>query len=318
MIYSRLIAYGSYLPEDVRSNDDLAKVVDTSDEWIVKRTGIKSRRIAAQDETTSVIAAKALEDALSRFKLNASDLDGIIVATTTPDDIFPSVASKVQGAVLQSSAFSFDVNAVCCGFIYALIVADGLIKSGAAKRIAVIGAEVMSRIMDWNDRSTCVLFGDGAGVFILEASEELGILASNFYSDGRYGSILSASYVYDNIGVPSPKVHMEGKEVFRHAVSKMIESSEDVLKKGNKELKDVDWLIPHQANHRILAAVAEKIGIDESKLVSTVAKHANTSAASIPLAFVDCASRGLIKSGQVVLMPAVGGGLTWGSVLMKV
>jgi len=202
--------------------------------------------------------------------------------------------------------------------VYALIVADSLIKTGAAKRIAVIGADVMSRIMDWSDRTTCVLFGDGAGVFVLEASDKVGILASNFHSNGEYASILSASYASEDGCRTSPKIHMEGKEVFKHAVAKMIESSKDVLQKSDMSLSDVDWLIPHQANHRILRAVADKLGLDESKLVSTVADHANTSAASIPLAFTEYASRGFIKEGHVVLMPAVGGGLTWGSILMKV
>lgn len=309
MSYSRLIAYGSYLPSECRSNADIAKTLDTSDEWITKRTGIKIRHIAV-DEKTSDLASKALINAMNAFSVDPESLDGIIVATTTPDITFPSVAAFVHGKVLNtSSAFSFDINAVCCGFIYALIMADSLIKSGAAKRIAVIGAETMSSILDWTDRSTCVLFGDGAGAFILEKSETPGILAHNFHSNGKYVDLLKAEQ--------SNGVHMDGREVFKQAVEKMVESSLDTLNKAGMTVDDVDWLLPHQANQRILVAVADKLGISEEKLVSTISKHANTSAASIPLAFTEYAKSNRIKAGDTILMPAVGGGLTWGSVLIK-
>lgn len=316
-IYSKIIGSGSYLPEKVVLNTDMEKIVDTSDEWISERTGIKRRHIAADNEYTSDMALKALQNALKSADLEANDLDGIIVATTTPDQIFPSTATILQGKLgANNSSFSMDVNGVCAGFVYALSIANSMILSGSAKRIAVIGAETMSRIVDWKDRATCVLFGDGAGAFILEVSNTPGILSSNIASDGGSKDILCVE------GGPSrgnmdAKIVMNGREVFKQAIEKMASSSAKALKDAYLSIDDVDWLIPHQANQRILNAVATRVGAPMEKLISTISEHANTSAASIPLAFDKACRAGDIKDGNVVLLSAFGAGTTWGSIVLR-
>lgn len=316
-IYSKIISSGSYLPEKVLLNTDMEKMVDTSDEWISDRTGIKMRHIAADEEYTSDMALKAVQNALRSADLEANDLDGIIVATTTPDQIFPSTATILQGKLgVNTNAFSMDVNGVCAGFVYALSIANSMIISGSAKRIAVVGADTMSRIVDWKDKTTCVLFGDGAGALILEASQTPGILSSNIASDGSCRDILCVE------GGPSrgnmdAKVVMNGREVFKHAIEKMASSSAKALKDAYLSIDDVDWLIPHQANQRILTAVATRVGIPMGKLISTISEHANTSAASIPLAFDQAFKDGKIKEGNIVLLSAFGAGTTWGSIALR-
>lgn len=315
----KIIATGSYLPEKIVSNDDLAKTVETSNEWIVERTGIKQRHIAALGEFTSDIATEAAKKALQLAKINAEEIDAIVLATTTPDLTFPSTATIVQAKLGAKNAFAFDVQAVCSGFVYALNVANNFIKAGQAKNVLVIGADILSRIVDWQDRNTCVLFGDGAGAVILQAvldDGESGILGCSLYSDGSLTDILKTSggaAFNQKIGV----IEMAGREVYKHAVEKMTKSVFDLLSKCEKEIKDVDWLVPHQANARILSAVASRLGISEEKVVLTVAKHANTSAASIPLALDFAARQGQFKQGDLLVLEALGGGLTWGSALLK-
>lgn len=319
MTKSKIIAEGSYLPKKVVTNTDLMATIETSDEWIVERTGIKSRHVAAENELTSDLAVAALNDALKRYDIDASSLDAIIVATTTPDQIFPSTASIVHGKMeLQDTCFSFDIAAVCSGFIYALSIADSMIKSGSAKRIAVIGAETMSRVLDWKDRATCVLFGDGAGVMILEASEnDTGILGYNLFSDGSCRDILKVDGGV-SAGQMDAKILMNGREVFRNAVEKMASSSASLLALQGLSIDDVSWVVPHQANQRILDAVATRLKLPQEKLISTVATHANTSAASIALAYSQSVRTGKIKSGDLIMLSALGAGLTWGSLLLRV
>lgn len=313
MTQSVIIGTGSYLPEKVLTNDDLSKLVDTNDAWIRERTGITQRQIAGEGESTSHMAIKAAEAALLAAKLTAADIDGIVVATSTPDSTMPSVATKVQAALGVSRGAAVDVAAACTGFIYALSVAHGWLMAGISKRVLVIGAETMSRIIDWNDRGTCILFGDGAGAVVLEAQEntERGIKAISLEAAGEFGPLLGT-----NGGVSSTKtaghLFMEGQEVFRHGVEKMANVTTETLKKANLELKDVDWLVPHQANARMIRMIGRTLRVAEGKCVVTVDKHANTSAATIPLA-LDVASRdGRIKKGDLVAMPALGAGLTWG------
>lgn len=319
MIKSKFIGCGAYLPKKVLTNDDLSHLVDTTDEWITTRTGIKKRHIVEDGETTSDLAAQALQQALIDFKIDKNSIDGIIVATTTPDIIFPSTASLVQKKVGITKGFAFDLNAVCSGFVYALVTADGLIKSGAAKRIAVIGAETMSRIVDWKDRSTCVLFGDGAGVFIIEATneKEKGIISSVLEADGNLSEILIVNGGVSK-GCFDAKIFMNGKEVFKHAVEKMSAVTLAVLEKSGLSINDIDWLIPHQANIRIMDAMADRIGLSKEKVVATVDIHANTSAATIPLAFDHYYKQGLIKSGQTLALTALGAGITYGGIVMRV
>ena len=315
---------GSYLPEKTLTNFDLEKMVDTTDEWIFQRSGIKERRIAADDQFTSDLAIKAAKDALSKSDLNGEDIDGVIVATTTPDNTFPPVAVKVQQALGLQKGPAFDVQAVCSGFVYALATADGMIKSGVAKRFLVIGAEKMSSIVDWEDRRTCVLFADGAGAVILESDntskgtlEDRGIISSHLHANGKHAEILKTTG-----GVSSNQkagtIEMEGKDVFKYAVKYLSEVVGEVLEHNNIESSQIDWLVPHQANIRIIEGTAKKLGMSMDKVIVTVNKHGNTSAASIPLALSEAINDGRIKKGDLVLLEALGGGLTWGANLIRI
>jgi len=317
-IHSKISATGSYLPKKILLNSELAKTVETSDEWIMDRTGIKQRHVASEGELTSDIATHAVLKTLEKAGKKAEEIDLIIVATTTPDLTFPATATTVQAKIGAINAFAFDIQAVCSGFVYALATADNFIKSGQVKNALVIGAETLSRIVNWKDRNTCVLFGDGAGAVLLEATSEenCGIIASDLHSDGTLNSLLKTT------GGPSLNqqtgfIEMAGKEVFKHAVEKMSKSVLSVLEKAGLTSKDIDLLVPHQANARILNAVAARLEIPEEKVVLTVQDHANTSAASIPLALDYANSQGRIKKGDVIVLEALGGGLTWGSVVLR-
>jgi 3-oxoacyl-[acyl-carrier-protein] synthase III len=313
---------GAYLPDRIVTNDELAKKVDTSDEWIQQRTGIKQRHIAADGEFTSHLAIKASERALAHAGLNASDLDLIILATATPDETFPATATRVQAALGMTKGAAFDVQAVCAGFVYAVSVADSMIKSGAASTALVIGAETFSRILDWNDRGTCVLFGDGAGAVVLEAQRQpgtpsdRGILTTHLRSDGQHKSKL-----YVDGGPSSTQtvgfLRMEGREVFKHAVGMITDVIVDAFEATGTTANDIDWFIPHQANKRIIDASAHKLHIAPQKVVLTVDQHGNTSAASIPLAMSAAVADGRVKKGDLVLLEAMGGGFTWGSALLR-
>jgi 3-oxoacyl-[acyl-carrier-protein] synthase-3 len=316
-IRSQLVGWGAYLPERVLTNDELARRVDTSDAWIRQRTGIGERRIAAEGEFCSDLAAKAAAAALARAGIAAAELDLLIVATTTPDNTFPSTATRVQAKLGMSGGAAFDVQAVCSGFIYALAVADNFIKAGQARTAAVIGAETFSRILDWEDRGTCVLFGDGAGAVVLRAGDGArGVLSTHIHSDGRHYDIL-----YVDGGPSSTQttgyVRMEGKEVFRHAVTRLAEAVDEALAANKLTARDVDWLVPHQANRRIIDSMGRKLSLPPEKVVVTIERHANTSAASIPLALAEAADDGRIQPGHLVLMEAMGGGLTWGASLVR-
>ena len=322
-IKSIIKSTGAYLPKKVVTNKDLEKIVDTTDEWIEQRSGIKERRIAADDQTTADLAIEAARDMLNGSGLDPVDIDGIIVATTTPDQTFPAVAVKVQAALEIPAGMAFDVQAVCSGFIYALSVADNFIKSGQNKRIMVIGAEKMSSIIDWNDRTTCVLFADGAAGVILEAQDvssdsvgERGIHSTHLYANGEGKDLL-----YTDGGTSSTKtaghVIMHGRDVFKQAVSCMASVVEEAIEENNITADDVDWLVPHQANIRILEGTAKKLGLSMDKVVVTVDRHGNTSAASIPLALHEAVSDGRISEGHLLLLEAMGGGLTWGSALVR-
>jgi len=312
---------GHYLPERVVTNAELEKTVDTTDEWIKSRSGIAQRHFAAEGQTTSDLATFAAKAALEAAGLSASDLDALVVATSTADLTFPSAATMVQAKLGMEQGFAYDVQAVCAGFVFALSNANALILSGQAKRVMVIGAETFSRILDWNDRSTCVLFGDGAGALILEAvegsgsSDDRGILSVDLNSDGRHKDIL---YVDGGVSTGSTgHLRMSGKEVFRHAVEKLAATGEVALQKAGLGADDVDWIVPHQANIRIIKSTAQKMGVEMDRVVTTVAEHGNTSAASIPLALSVGVSRGQIKPGDLVLTEAIGGGLAWGSVVLR-
>ncbi|WP_342260109.1 beta-ketoacyl-ACP synthase III [Candidatus Tisiphia endosymbiont of Metellina segmentata] len=313
----KILGCGAYLPERIVSNAELSLSVDTNDEWIRSRTGILQRHIAGNDEYTSHLALKASQNALDDAGLKASSIDLIITCSTTPDNSFPSIASKLQGYLGLNNVPSFDLQAVCSGFVYGLHVADSLIESRKYRTILLVGAEKMSSLLDWSDRTTCVLFGDGAGTVILQYSEDSsGIIDSNIYSDGRYFDIL-----YTDGGVStdgkSGKIKMKGREVFRHAVEKMSKSAEDILHNNNFTIDDVNYFIPHQANIRIIDAVIERLKINPSKVVKTVVQHANCSAASIPLALASLKSYANIKKGDILLFTAIGAGITWGSVLIR-
>ncbi len=315
-INSKIIATGSYLPEKFLTNFDLEKSVETTDSWIVERTGIKKRHIAAENELTSDIATKAAQSALTKAGISANEIDMIVLATTTPDLTFPATATTVQAKLGANHAFAFDIQAVCSGFVYAISVADNFIKSGQVKNVLVIGADTLSRIVDWTDRNTCVLFGDGAGAVILQATtEDRGIIASNLHSDGSLNSILKTSGGTSN--QKTGFIEMSGKEVFKHAVEKMSKSVLSALEQAGLTTKDIDLLVPHQANARILNAVATRLDLDSEKVIMTVENHANTSAASIPLALDFANSQNRIKSGDIVVLEALGGGLTWGSVVVR-
>ena len=322
MIRSVVQGCGSYLPARVVTNADLAKTMDTSDEWIQQRTGIRQRHIAADGEMTSHLALKASERALEHAGLKASDLDLIVLATATPDETFPATATRVQAALGMTKGAAFDVQAVCAGFVYGLSVADSLIKNSLASTALVIGAETFSRILDWDDRGTCVLFGDGAGAVVLKAeqgtgtSADRGVLANALHSDGRQHDIL-----YVDGGPSSTRttgfLRMEGKEVFKHAVVNMAAVVGEVLAKAGFETKDIDWLVPHQANKRIIDGTGRKLGLPPERVVVTVDRHANTSAASIPLALDAAVKDGRIKKGDLLLLEGIGGGLAWGASLVR-
>ncbi len=317
-VKSKIISTGSYLPKKFLTNYDLEKTVDTTDSWIFERTGIKKRHLAEENELTSDIAFEAAKRALENSGLKAEDIDMIILATTTPDLTFPATATKVQAKLNANSAFAFDIQAVCSGFVFAMATADNFIKSGQVKNALVIGADILSRIVDWKDRNTCVLFGDGAGAVVLQATteESSGIISSDLHSDGSLNDILKTS------GGPSSNqksgfIEMAGKEVFKHAVDKMSKSVIAALKKANLKVSDIDLLVPHQANARILSAVANRLELSEEKIILTVESHANTSAASIPLALDYAVKNNRVKKGDLVVLEALGGGLTWGSVVLK-
>jgi 3-oxoacyl-[acyl-carrier-protein] synthase-3 len=314
-----IIGVGSYLPKKVLTNNDLAHMMDTTDEWITTRTGIKQRQIAAEGEYTSDLAAHAVKAALDNSGLKPDDLDGLIVATSTPDVIFPSTACIVQSKIGMEKGFAMDMNAVCAGFIYAMITADSLLKTGQCTRIAVVGAETYSRIVDWEDRSTCVLFGDGAGALILQKAEdqENNILGGELYANGKLGDILKVCGGI-SVGNYEAKLQMNGQEVFKNAINSMSKSAQNLLAKNKITVNQLDWVIAHQANQRILDSVAEKIGLPHEKMVSTISKHANTSAASIPLALDDYMKSGKIQKGDLVLMTGFGAGLAWGSLLVRI
>ncbi|WP_448128744.1 beta-ketoacyl-ACP synthase III [Wolbachia pipientis] len=313
---SFILSTGSYLPRKMLSNNEIASIVETSDEWIRQRTGIVQRHIADEGELTSDLAVNAAKSAIEKAKISVDEIDLIIVATTTPDKTFPSCATIVQSKLKCKNAFAFDVQAACSGFIYAVTVADSLIKSNNRIKYAlVIGAEIMSRIVDWEDRSTCVLFGDGAGAVVMKSEMgRSGIISTNLYSDGNV-DILCTNGGISSTG-DSGKICMNGREVFKHAVDKLTASVEETLKCNNLKITDIDWLIPHQANIRIIEAVVKKLDFPIEKVINTVDKHANTSAASIPLALDYAIQESKIKSGNLALLISIGAGLTWGSVLL--
>ena len=317
MSYSRITGCGGYLPARVMLNAELEEMVETSDEWIRTRTGIRQRHIAAATETTSQMSVEAARGALAMAQLEPETLDLIIVATTTPDLIYPSVACLVQQQLGQrNGAPAFDVQAVCSGFVYALTVADQFIRNGGATRALVIGADINSRILDWSDRSTCVLFGDGAGAVILEQHETPGIYNSRLHADGRYSDCLK---VPSGVSKPTddPYIRMAGGEVFKFAINVMSSVVEETLADTGLDIHDVDWLVPHQANQRIIDATVKKLGMSPDKVILTVAEHGNTSAASIPLAMHTGITSGRIKQGDILLLEAMGGGFTWGAVVLK-
>lgn len=319
MQYAKILGTGSYLPANRVSNDDLAQKVDTSDEWITTRTGIKFRHIAAEHEKTSDLAVHAANRALESAGLTANDLDMIIVATATPDMQFPSTATIVQQKLgITNNCSAFDVQAVCAGFMYALTTANAYIKSGMAKRVLVIGAEVFSRILDWNDRTTCVLFGDGAGAVILGASEEVGIIHSKLRADGNYLDLLNVPVqIADGQICGSPYLKMDGPGVFKFAVKMLAKVAEEVLEESGHTAEQIDWLVPHQANKRIIDATAKHLNLPSEKVILTVQDHGNTSAASIPLALDSGIRSGQIKRGQTLMLEGIGGGFAWGAVLIK-
>jgi len=316
--YSRIVGTGSYLPEKVVTNDDLARSINTSDEWIRTRSGIRSRHVAAEGQMASDLALPAAKKALQAAGVNSGDIDLIIVATTTPDIIFPSTACILQSKLGVAGCPAFDVQAVCSGFVYALTIADLFIRSGQAKRVLVVGTEVYSRILDWTDRGTCVLFGDGAGAVIVVASEQPGILATRLHADGTHKEMLCVPGSVNRGKVwGSPFVHMDGGSVFKFAVHVFEECANEVLEAAGLKVSDLDWFIPHQANIRIMEATAKRLGLPKEKLISTVHHHGNTSAASIPLALDEAVKDGRIFPGQTLLLEGVGGGFTWGAVLLR-
>lgn len=321
MIRSLIRGSGSALPRRVVTNAELAEQVDTSDEWIVERTGIHARHIAAEDETTSSLAIEASKKALEAAGMDAASIDLIILATATPDQTFPSTATRVQHALGCNGGIAFDVAAVCSGFLYALGTADSMLRTGMAKRALVIGSETFSRILDWDDRATCVLFGDGAGAMVLEAVEtdrpDSGIISTRLHADGEHNELLYVD------GGPSTtrtvgKLRMRGREVFRHAVVNLSNVLKDVIEGSGFSSSDIDWVVPHQANARILDATARKLGLPAEKVIVTVDRHANTSAASVPLAFDVAMRDGRIKPGDLVMFEAMGGGFTWGASLARI
>ncbi len=315
MTYSRIAGTGSYLPEKILTNADLEHMVDTTDEWIFTRTGIRERHIVADDQFTSDLALYAARNAIDSAGIKASDIDLIIVATTTPDKIFPSTAAILQHKLDIAGCPAFDIQAVCSGFVYALSTADNFIKSGAAKCALVVGAEAFSRITDWKDRGNCILWGDGAGAVILQASEEQGIISTHLHADGQYSKMLHVPRKNDPLSADT--IIMEGNAVFKMAVNTLDAIVDETLIANGMQKSDIDWLVPHQANIRILQATAKKLDMSMDRVVVTVDKHGNTSAASIPLALDVAVRDGRIKRGEIILMEAFGGGFTWGSALIR-
>lgn len=318
MIFSRIAGTGSYLPERVVTNSELQTRIDTSDEWIVSRTGIEARHVAADHELTSDLALHASRLAMEAASVGADDIDLIVVATTTPDMVFPSTACLLQDKLGVRQGAAFDVQAVCTGFVYALTVADKFIASGSHKCALVVGAEVFSRLLDWNDRRTCVLFGDGAGAVVLRASDTAGILCSHLQADGSQAHILRvAGNIAEGKLRGKPYLEMKGAEVFRFAVQALYASARDTLARNGIVAEQIDWYIPHQANLRIIDAVAEKVGLRPEQVITTLARHGNTSAASVPLALDTAVRDQRIQPGHLVMMQGVGGGMTWGTVLLR-
>ena len=322
MLRTVIEGVGSALPKRIMTNADISKIVDTTDEWIVERTGIRARHIAAEDETTRTLAVQAARNALEHAKLTPDDIDLIIVATSTPDRTFPATATQVQADLGITRGAAFDVQAVCSGFVYGLTIADNFIRSGQSQCALVIGSETFSRILDWNDRATCVLFGDGAGAVVVRAGKgagtnaDRGVLGCHIHSDGRY-----CDKLYVDGGPSTTKtvghLRMEGREVFKHAVVNIAAVMDEAISKAGLKPMDIDWFVPHQANRRILEGTAKKLGVPEDRIVITLDRHGNTSAASIPLAFDAAVKDGRIKRGQLILMEAMGGGFTWGAVLAR-
>ena len=322
MIRTRVIGIGAALPDNIVTNDDLAKRVDTSDSWIRERTGIVQRHIAREGEKTSDLALSAARAALVDAGIDAGELDMIVVATTTPDESFPSVATMIQARLGMARGAAFDVQAVCSGFIYGLSLADSLIRTGQARTILLVGAETMSRLVDWDDRATCVLFGDGAGAVVLQAhtghgdNADQGILNTKLFSDGRLHDLLYTDGGVSSTGTAG-KLRMQGRDVFRHAVTNIAAAITASAEASGIPVGEIDWFVPHQANQRILDGTAKKLGIDPAKVISTVALHGNTSAASVPLALATGVRDGRIKRGDLVLLEAMGGGFTWGAALLR-
>jgi 3-oxoacyl-[acyl-carrier-protein] synthase-3 len=318
---SILAGCGGYLPERIVTNDELSRRIDTSDEWIRERTGIRQRHFAARHETAAFMGTAAARAALADAGATAADVDAIILATSTPDQAFPATALRVQAELGVSQGFGFDLSAACAGFIYGLSVADGMIRAGQVRGVLVIGSEVYSRILNWQDRGTCVLFGDGAGAVFLRASsmqddDRRGVLSTHIHAQGSLGDIL---YVDGAVGQPDRPGHlvMNGREVFRHAVTRLAEAVDEALAANGLTHADIDWLVPHQANSRIINAMGKKLGLPSERVVMTVDRHANTSAASVPLALAEARGDGRIRRGDLVLLEALGGGLTWGSALIR-
>lgn len=320
-MYSRILGTGSYLPEKVLTNADLEKIVDTSDEWITDRTGIRERRVVVEGQTTCDLAEQAARAAIKAAGIKAKDLDMVVVGTTTPDIVFPSTACLLQSRLGCTGTAAMDVNAACSGFIYAMSVADKFIRCGDAKRVLVVGAETLTRMIDWSDRGTCVLFGDGAGAVVLEASEEAGILSTHIHANGDYADLLQTEVgvsrgfkAEDGGGV---RVQMKGNEVFKVAVRTLGRIVDETLEANGLQKSDIDWLIPHQANMRIISATAKKLEMPMDRVIVTVDRHGNTSAASVPLALDEAVRSGRVQRGEMLLLEAFGGGFTWGSALLK-
>jgi 3-oxoacyl-[acyl-carrier-protein] synthase-3 len=321
MTYARITGTGSYLPENIVTNKDLEQTVDTSDQWIRERTGIEQRHIALQGQTTVDLAEQAARNAIDAAGIDAREIDLIVFATSTPDKVFPSSACILQARLGIHGCPAFDIQAVCSGFVYALATAEKFVKTGTSKKVLVVGAEVFSRIINWEDRGTCVLFGDGAGAVILEANEETGILSTHIHADGQYEDLLHVPYGvasgFDQVKAGRAFVEMKGNEVFKVAVNTLGKIVDETLAANNMQKSDIDWLVPHQANLRIIAATARKLRMSMDQVVVTVNRHGNTSAASIPLALDTAVRDGRIKRNEVVLLEAFGGGFTWGSALFR-
>lgn len=321
MTYARIIGTGGYLPENIMTNSDLEKIVDTTDQWIQERTGIEQRHIAVEGQTTVDLAEAASRLAIESAGISAQDIDLIIIATSTPDKIFPSSACILQARLDIHGCPAFDIQAVCTGFVYGLAIAEKFIKTGSSKNALVVGAEIFSKILNWKDRSTCVLFGDGAGAVVLAASEETGILSTHIHADGKYENLLRVPYGiadgYDQVKAGKAFVEMKGNEVFKMAVNTLGRIVDETLAANNMMKSDIDWLVPHQANIRIITATAKKLKMSMDQVVVTVHKHGNTSAASIPLALDVAVRDGRIKENELLLFEAFGGGFTWGSVLAR-